>query len=103
MIFIINQDTNCLKTGNYCKKAKNTKCSSYKCGAYFCSIDKQSCQYLFHFERSKQSKLFNKENKIYQRFVNDIKRCISNKQNKNQRLYDSIFVKNNWVHRFNFG
>ena len=88
IIFIIYQDTNCLKTGNYCKKANNTKCSLYKCGTHFCSIDKQSCKDLFHFERIKQSKLFNKEKNIYQRFVNDIKRCISNKQNKKKMLYN---------------
>jgi len=56
------------------------------------------CQDLFvHLARSKQSKLFNKKNQyknIYQRLVNDIKFCISNKQNKNQQLYDSIFGKN---------
>ena len=85
-----------LRSDNYCKKIdKKIECEMYSCGKYFCSNNKNDCDYIISMGNS--MKKYNKQDrrlKNYKNFINSIINCESN---------GHIEFKNQWTHRFNFG
>jgi hypothetical protein len=80
----------------YCKKyGLKVQCEIYSCGTKYCSINKQSCDFLLSFENILGGYI--KEDwkrKKSKTFLYNIKVCKSNGQ---------IDFKNQWTHRLNFG
>ncbi len=81
---------------NYCKKHDlNVKCEIYSCGNKYCSINKQSCDFLLSFENLMSGYIRQDvKRKKFETFLSNIKICKSNGQ---------IGFKNQWTHRLNFG
>ena len=80
----------------YCKKdGLNVECEIYSCGIKYCSINKQSCDFLISFKNLMSGYIKEDANrKKFETFLYNIKICKSNGQ---------IDFKNQWTHRLNFG
>lgn len=79
MLLLMIIHTNGLKSSDLCKRAKYTKCETYTCGSKFCSIDYKTC-YNFNLWTKLMNKYSDELPKTYAKFINDIHRCKSSKE-----------------------